>query len=132
LQVLEFNPRNTVESTVNFLALRAHEKGLELEGYVEPTVPPSLLGDPGRLRQILLNLTGNAIKFTERGKVVTRLDGERADGAFVALHFSVKDSGIGIPADKQTAIFDAFTQVDGSRARSYGGTGLGLTISKRL
>ncbi|HMD84157.1 MAG TPA: ATP-binding protein [Terriglobia bacterium] len=132
LQALEFNARDTVESTLNLLALRAHEKGLELEGHVEPSVPLTVLGDPGRLRQILLNLTGNAIKFTERGKVIVRLDREPADGVFVVLHFNVKDSGIGIPAEKQTAIFDAFTQVDGSAARSYGGTGLGLTISKCL
>ena len=132
LQALEFHARDTVESTLSFLAPRAHEKGLELEGHVEPTVPQTLLGDPGRLRQILLNLTGNAIKFTERGKVIIRLDREAADGIFVVLHVTVKDTGIGIPADKQTAIFDAFTQVDGSTARSYGGTGLGLTISKRL
>jgi PAS domain S-box-containing protein len=132
LQALEFDARDTVESTLKFLALRAHEKGLELEGHVEPTFPRTILGDPDRLRQILINLTGNAIKFTERGKVIVRLEREPGDGIFVVLHFSVTDPGIGIPREKQTAIFDAFTQVDGSTARRHGGTGLGLSISKRL
>jgi PAS domain S-box-containing protein len=132
LQAVEFNVRDTVEATLKFLAMRASEKGLELERYVDPTVPQTLLGDPDRLRQILINLTGNAIKFAERGKVIARLEPESRDGVFVMLHFSVQDPGIGVPADKQTAIFDAFTQVDGSAARRHGGTGLGLTISKRL
>jgi CheY-like chemotaxis protein len=132
LQAVEFSARDTVESTIKSLSQRAHEKGLELEGHVEPAIPETLLGDPGRLRQILINLAGNALKFTDRGKVIVRLERESEDRGFVMLHFSVRDPGIGIPAEKQTAIFDAFTQVDGSAARRHGGTGLGLTISKRL
>ncbi|MGO8786945.1 MAG: response regulator [Terriglobia bacterium] len=132
LQSVEFSARDTVESTMKFLAQRAHEKGLELGAHIEPAIPQTLLGDPGRLRQILINLAGNALKFTDRGKVIVRLERESEDRGFVMLHFSVQDPGIGIPADKQAAIFDAFTQVDGSAARRHGGTGLGLTISKRL
>ncbi len=132
LQALQFDVRDTVESTVKFLEMRASEKGLELESHVEATVPQTLLGDPGRLRQILINLTGNAVKFTEQGKVIVRLECEPPDGTFIVLHFSVKDPGIGIPREKHETIFDAFTQADGSTARRHGGTGLGLTISKRL
>ena len=97
---------------------------------VEPDVPALVHGDPGRLRQILINLIGNAIKFTERGEVAVAI--ERSSDGRDALHFSVRDSGIGIPAEKQSVIFEAFTQVDGSFTRRFGGTGLGLTIASRL
>ena len=132
LQSVEFSARDTVESTMKSLAQRAHEKGLEFEGNVEPAIPKILLGDPGRLRQILINLAGNALKFADQGKVIVKLEQQSEEGEFIVLRFSVQDQGIGIPANKQNAIFDAFTQVDGSTTRRHGGTGLGLTISKRL
>src|SRR5262249_50278602 len=97
-----------------------------------PDVPDALVGDPGRLRQILLNLAGNAIKFTERGEVVLQVEKAAQSEASVDLHFSVRDTGIGIAPEKQQTIFEAFTQADNSTTRKYGGTGLGLTISARL
>ena len=123
-----------VNQTLKTLALRAHKKGLELSSRIAPDVPPMLSGDPDRVRQILVNLVGNAIKFTHQGSIVVEVrpesSGPEAD-AF-RLRFTVRDTGIGIPADKQRIIFDAFSQVDGSTTRQYGGTGLGLTITKRL
>jgi CheY-like chemotaxis protein len=115
------------------VALRAHQKGLELIVDVDALVPTAVRGDPGRLRQVLVNLLGNAIKFTEKGEVVLRVAKEEAsaDGV-VVLHVSVTDTGIGIPLDRQQHIFEAFTQADGSVTRKYGGTGLGLTISSRI
>jgi CheY-like chemotaxis protein len=131
-EAVEFDLRGRLEATVKVLALRAHEKGLQLNHRVRPDVPQVLVGDPGRLRQIIVNLVGNAVKFTERGEVTVEVErqSETADG--VVLHVGVTDTGIGIPADRQSAIFGAFTQADGSTARRYGGTGLGLTISRRL
>jgi signal transduction histidine kinase/CheY-like chemotaxis protein/streptogramin lyase/HPt (histidine-containing phosphotransfer) domain-containing protein len=117
------------------LALRACEQGLELACQVAPGVPDGLLGDPGRLRQVLVNLVNNAIKFTERGEVVVRVAVEpdaAAPSDTVVLHFAVQDTGIGIPADKLEPIFAVFSQADGSTTRKYGGTGLGLAISKQL
>ncbi|GAB6039410.1 ATP-binding protein [Endothiovibrio diazotrophicus] len=108
----------------------AANKGLRLEAVVDPTIPPQLLGDPGRLRHILLNLVGNAVKFTERGYVELRV--ERLPDDPQTLRFRVTDSGIGIPAEKHRTVFEAFTQADGSTTRRYGGTGLGLTLCKRL
>ena len=112
--------------------LRAHEKSLSLVYNLAPDVPTFLAGDVMRLRQILLNLIGNAIKFTERGEVALRVEHEPGAREAGLLRFSVSDTGIGIPADKLDAIFKSFTQVDSSTSRKYGGTGLGLTISKRL
>ena len=113
------------------LSLRAHQKGLELAFEIEPNVPDALVGDPGRLRQIILNLVGNAIKFTEQGEVVLSVQLLTHVGE-AQLRFTVTDTGIGISPEKQAAIFEAFKQADGSMTRKYGGTGLGLTISSRL
>jgi signal transduction histidine kinase/DNA-binding response OmpR family regulator len=140
LDPIDFRLRDMLGDTMRSLALRAHEKGLELLYHVQPDVPDALVGDPGRLRQILVNLVGNAIKFTSEGEVVIHVsraedDGSeppphRQDGCMV--HISVRDTGIGIPPEKQRAIFEPFTQADGSTTRNYGGTGLGLAICKRL
>ncbi len=133
LDPIDFSPHDTIRDTANTVALRARQKGLELIVDVGPAVPPALSGDPGRLRQILVNLLGNAIKFTQRGEVVLRVTIEEAgptDG--IVLHFSVRDTGVGIPLDRQESVFEAFTQADGSTTRTYGGTGLGLTISSQL
>jgi CheY-like chemotaxis protein len=112
--------------------LRAHQKGLELIVDVDASVPHTLRADPGRLRQILVNLLGNAIKFTHQGEVVLRVTREAATPPEGVLHFSVRDTGVGIPLDHQESIFEAFTQADGSVTRTYGGTGLGLTIASHL
>jgi signal transduction histidine kinase/DNA-binding response OmpR family regulator len=149
---LPFSLREGLGNTMKSLALRAHQKGLELVCHVHPSVPDNLTGDPVRLRQVLVNLVGNAIKFTDRGEVIVEVT--MADGGWrmadlketsfsnpkseirnpqsVGLHFSVTDTGIGIPLEKQHLIFDSFTQADGSTTRKYGGTGLGLAISRRL
>jgi len=132
LETIEFRLRGSIEPTMKTLALRAHPKGLELNCAVAADVPDALLGDPGRLRQVLLNLLGNALKFTERGEVTLLVECESTVHEAVVLHFIVKDSGIGIPAEKQAGVFDAFTQADGSTTRRFGGTGLGLTISRQL
>ena len=118
--------------TIKTLGLRAHEKGLELACHILPDVPEELVGDPGRLRQIVINLVGNAIKFTDRGEVVVRVTVENQDADSVCLHFAVSDTGIGIPAEKQSHIFQAFEQADQSTTRLYGGTGLGLAIVSKL
>ncbi|MDO8547582.1 MAG: response regulator [Nitrospirales bacterium] len=132
LEEVDFDLNDVVENAVEIVAIRAHEKGLELTSHVMPNVPTDLVGDPTRLRQVLLNLLGNAIKFTESGEVILRVTKNPASTEPGALHFSISDSGIGIPSDKLGTIFERFTQVDSSTTRRYGGTGLGLTISKRL
>jgi PAS domain S-box-containing protein len=132
LESIEFSLRDTLEPTLKTLALRAHEKGLELNYQVRPDVPETLVGDPGVLRQIVVNLVGNAIKFTEHGEVNVRVERESEEERRACLHFRVQDTGIGIPVESQTEIFDAFVQADSSTTRRYGGTGLGLTISRRL
>src|SRR6202043_2275599 len=109
-----------------------HQKGLELIVDVGASVPHTVNGDPGRLRQILVNLLGNAIKFTHQGEVVLRVLTEAVTPRDVILHFSISDTGVGIPLDRQQRVFEAFTQADGSVTRTYGGTGLGLTISSQL
>jgi two-component system sensor histidine kinase/response regulator len=133
LDPIDFNPHNTIGDTARAMALKAHQKGLELIVDVASDVPGILKGDPGRLRQILVNLLGNAIKFTQHGEVVLRVTREvtTADDD-VTLHFSFRDTGVGIPEGRLESIFDAFTQVDGSTTRLYGGTGLGLSISSQL
>ncbi len=132
LDPVSFNLHDLVEETVHALALRAHEKGLELTSEIKSEVPEFVLGDSTRLRQILTNLAGNAIKFTDHGEVSVSLALEDHTDDQLRLHFTVKDTGIGIPKDKLKSIFDAFAQVDGSTTRKYGGTGLGLTICQRL
>ncbi|MBU0664626.1 MAG: PAS domain S-box protein [Proteobacteria bacterium] len=142
LEKIEFNLRDLVEKTGEVMAVRAHEKNLELLCYLPQDVPENLLGDPDRLRQVLINLIGNAIKFTPAGEIVVSIKAQpsagpggnkdAAQGKTVELLFEVKDSGIGIPADKLDSIFQSFTQADSSTTRKFGGTGLGLTISRRL
>jgi signal transduction histidine kinase/DNA-binding response OmpR family regulator len=140
----EFALHEQLDETLRLLALRAHQQGLELLYEVQPDVPQKLVGDSARLRQIILNLVGNAIKFTKQGEVLvtvsptevktgTEIEAEvSTDERAVSLHFTVSDTGIGIPPEKQARIFEAFTQADGSTTRQFGGTGLGLTISQRL
>ena len=132
IDAIDFNLGDSLGDTMKTLSLRAHQKGLELAFEIEPDVPDALVGDPGRLRQIIVNLVGNAIKFTEQGEVVLHVKTESRTADDIHLHFTVADTGIGIPAEKQTSIFEAFKQADGSMTRKYGGTGLGLTISSRL
>jgi PAS domain S-box-containing protein len=132
LDPMEFDVRSLVEDSVRTLAPRAHLKDLELVCDVAAGLPARVIGDPGRIRQVLLNLLGNALKFTEQGEVVVRVDAEASAAGSMMLHLSVRDTGIGIPADKQASIFDAFTQADASTTRRFGGTGLGLTITTHL
>jgi PAS domain S-box-containing protein len=154
LEILDFNLEGLLEDFAGTLALQAQQKGVELVWVMEPNVPVLLRGDPGRLRQILTNLTGNAVKFTHEGEVAIRVsmaeEGQESGnlklekeeerirkksgegGEFVMLRFSVRDTGIGIPPDRLEDLFSPFTQVDGSTTRKYGGTGLGLSICKQL
>jgi two-component system sensor histidine kinase/response regulator len=132
LDPIDFTSRDAIGDAANAVALGAHQKGLELIVDIDAAVPHTLRGDPGRLRQILLNLLGNAIKFTDHGEVVLRVTSAATTPRDVVLHVAISDTGVGIPLDRQQSIFEAFTQVDGSTTRRYGGTGLGLTISSRL
>ena len=132
LDDVDFELPDVVGDATKALALRAHEKGLELGFRIGANVPRSLLGDSLRLRQILLNLVGNAIKFTDKGEVFVLVDAVEIGDPELRLHFQVRDTGMGIPAEKQRMIFEAFAQADGSSTRKYEGTGLGLTISSRL
>ncbi len=132
LESIPFDLRESLGETMKALSFRAHQKGLELVYEVQPDVPEALLGDPSRIRQIIVNLVGNSIKFTERGEVLVSVERGAETDKTVDLHFAVKDTGVGIPADKQQKIFEAFSQADGSMARKYGGTGLGLTICTKL
>ena len=132
IESIEFNLRDCIALSIKALALRAHQKGLELTCDIRPEVPERVVGDPSRLRQIIINLIGNAIKFTESGEVGLRATVDSRTPAGVQLHFIVLDTGVGIAPEKQKLIFEAFSQVDGSTARKFGGTGLGLTISSRL
>ncbi len=129
---IRFSVRETVGGAMATLAARAHAKNLEMIFNVLPHVPDALIGDAYRLRQVLLNLIGNAIKFTEKGEVIVHVDTDLHSTDTVLLHFVVTDTGIGVPAEKQKAIFEAFLQADGSMTRRYGGTGLGLAISSHL
>ena len=129
---IDFELRDSLGDTLKTLSLRAHEKGLELALHVAPDVPYRLQGDPTRLRQIVVNLVGNAIKFTAHGEVVLHATVESQTENEIVLHFTVADTGIGIPSDKQQTIFAPFTQADSSATRRYGGTGLGLAISRQL
>jgi PAS domain S-box-containing protein len=132
LDHIAFDVRPLVDASVNTVAWRAREKTLSLAVQVHADVPYRVVGDPARLRQVLVNLLGNAIKFTDRGGVSLHVDVHAAVDGKVTLHFAVEDSGIGIPVEKQRVIFDAFTQADGSTSRRYGGTGLGLAICTRV
>ncbi len=132
MENLAFDLRNTLEEMGDLLAMRAHEKGLEFTTLVEPEVPSRLCGDPGRLRQVLTNLVGNAVKFTERGEVAVGVSLDSEDDKTATLRFAVRDTGIGIPEDKLETLFEPFTQADASTTRRFGGTGLGLSISKSL
>jgi PAS domain S-box-containing protein len=136
LERMEFDLWDVIDKTAEMMALRAHEKDLEFACSIAPGVPTQLIGDPNRLRQILLNLIGNAIKFTDKGEVVLRVtcdSGSIRDGTGeVTIRFTISDTGIGISKDKLELVFEPFTQADSSTTRRYGGTGLGLTISRRL
>ena len=132
LEAIDFNLRVTLENAADTLALKAHEKGLELTCHIRPDVPTALIGDPGRLRQIIVNIAGNSLKFTEEGEIVIRVEKESETDDSVKLHFMVSDTGIGIPQDKLDSIFNSFEQVDGSTTRKYGGTGLGLSITRQF
>jgi len=132
LEALDFNLRESLETTLKTLAMRADEKGLELMCEVAPEVPEMVRGDSSRLRQIVVNLVGNAIKFTDTGEIAVKVQLEAREGTDCICRFTVADTGIGIPEDKRESIFDPFSQADTSTTRKYGGTGLGLTISTRL
>ena len=132
LDSINFNLRNAIEDVAYTLARRAQEKGLEIACLIHPDLTSDLRGDPGRVRQILVNLVGNAIKFTHHGEIIIEADPVQETETHVLVRFAVQDTGIGIAYDRQAAIFDRFTQADGSTTRKYGGTGLGLTICKQL
>jgi len=132
LEEIDFDLRNTLENAANTLALKANEKGLELTCHIKPDVPTALIGDPGRLRQVIVNLAGNSIKFTEKGEVVIQVEVEKETDASAKLHFMISDTGIGISPNKIESVFNSFEQADGSTTRKYGGTGLGLSISRQL
>ncbi len=132
LEMLSFDIRQLLDDFIDMTSLRAENKGLEYVCFIHPDVPTMLIGDPGRIRQILFNLTGNAIKFTEKGEIGIRVSVERHEDIDITLRFSVRDTGIGIPENKKAELFESFTQADTSITRKYGGTGLGLAISKEL
>ena len=132
LEDIEFNVRNTIDTVVDMMSLRAEEKGLEFNYLVDQKIPTMLKGDPGRLKQVLINLVNNAIKFTEKGEVFINAELEKDKGDAISMKISVIDTGIGIPEKGRDILFKSFTQVDSSTTRKYGGTGLGLAISKNL
>jgi signal transduction histidine kinase/DNA-binding response OmpR family regulator len=131
-ETLDFDLRTAVEDTVDMVKIRANEKGLDLACLIQHEVPSLLLGDPGRLRQVLMNLMDNAVKFTGKGEVVIRITLEEESETHATLRFAVSDTGIGIPQDRRDRLFQSFSQVDPSTTRKYGGTGLGLAISKNI
>ena len=132
LEKIDFDLRTTLEHAIQTVMTRATEAGLDLVCRLDPEVPTALIGDPSRLRQILVNLLGNAVKFTEKGRVAVEVKTEKEEDSSLLLHFSVSDTGIGIPPEKLNTIFESFRQADGSISRNYQGTGLGLSISKEL
>lgn len=132
LESVSFSLRNCVEETIKTMGIRASEKNVELGCFISRHVPETLIGDPGRIRQIIINLVGNAIKFTDEGEVVISVETEQIEDNTTQLLFKVRDTGIGIPKEKQTVIFESFKQADGSTSRIFGGTGLGLCISSKL
>ncbi len=132
LECIPFHLADVVQGAIDIIGVRARAKGLSLSCEIPPEIPPRWMGDPGRLRQILLNLLSNAVKFTDRGGITVRVEHGQNQRAPAELHFAISDTGIGIPADRISTIFDSFTQADASTTRKYGGTGLGLAISKRF
>ncbi|MDJ0882740.1 MAG: response regulator [Desulfobacterales bacterium] len=132
LETIPFDLRLLIEDVTGSIAMRARNNGLEFASHIAPDLPARLMGDPGRLRQVLNNLAGNALKFTEQGEIVIRAQTISDSPSRVTVRFEVADTGVGIPVDRQKAIFESFTQADGSTTRKYGGTGLGTTISKQL
>src|SRR2546428_1701040 len=132
LEAIPFNLQDCLDHGLRPLVIRGRQKGLKVECRVDPEVPDKLVGDPGRLRQVVTNLVGNALKFTERGEEVVRVGADVESAHSVLLRCSVSDTGVGIPVDKQLDIFRSFTQADSSTSRVYGGTGLGLTITGHL
>ena len=132
METVPFNLRDALDDTMKSVSFRAHQKGLELVCHVLPEVPDALQGDPTRLRQIVLNLLGNAVKFTSQGEVVLVVEKREEVNEAVVLHFAVTDTGIGIPREKHASIFEVFTQADTSTTRKFGGTGLGLAICSRI
>ncbi len=132
LESLDFNLRTLVEDTCEILAIKAQEKSLEVVAAIDSELPPCVVGDPGRLRQVLTNLTGNAVKFTTKGEISIRVSMLRQTDSDITLRFAVKDTGIGIPRERIGALFSPFVQADGSTTRKFGGTGLGLSISLQL
>ena len=132
LEKIDFGLRDSLESATRVVSVQAHQKGLELSCHVLPDVPDRLRGDPTRLRQVVVNLIGNAVKFTSKGEVAVRVECVEEDEESATLTFTVRDTGIGIPPEHQAKIFEAFTQADGSMTRTYGGSGLGLAICSRL
>jgi len=132
IEEIDFDLHSSMEETVGMFGARAHQKGLELTCRIDPDVPAWVRGDPGRIRQIVLNLAGNSLKFTEQGEIAIRVECLEQDAESAQLRVSVRDTGIGVPADRKDKLFHAFTQVDGSTTRKYGGTGLGLAICRQL
>src|SRR6266404_8400659 len=132
LERIDMDLRGTVDDVAHLLAIQAHAKGLELITIVDPLLPDRLIGDPGRLRQVLLNLGSNAIKFTSEGEVSIDLRLVSTDEAGAIIRCEVRDTGIGIPAERLESLFQPFSQIDASTTRHYGGTGLGLSIVRRL
>jgi CheY-like chemotaxis protein/HPt (histidine-containing phosphotransfer) domain-containing protein len=132
LEAIPFSLGDTIGDTVRTMAVRAAEKGLELSVELDPAVPDAVVGDPGRVRQILFNLLGNALKFTHVGRVEVAVDVDSVHAEEIELHFTISDTGIGIPEDVRDSVFDSFAQADGSTTRKYGGTGLGLSITADL
>ncbi len=132
LEAIDFDLRERLCDALKTSCVRAEQKGLELAYDIDASLPEVLTGDPDRMQQIVVNLVGNAIKFTSRGEIVLRVTEESRTGDRIVLHFALSDTGIGIPIEKQKAIFEPFTQADGSTTRKFGGTGLGLTISRQL
>jgi two-component system, sensor histidine kinase and response regulator len=132
LESIDFGLREELYRTLTPLHVQAQQRGLQFSLQVQPEVPDLLIGDPTRLRQVITNLVGNAVKFTREGYVAINVGGVKREKGDCLLQIDVRDTGIGIPAEKQAAIFEAFSQADGSTTREYGGTGLGLSIASRL
>ncbi|HZK74719.1 MAG TPA: ATP-binding protein, partial [Clostridia bacterium] len=132
MERIDFSPKHVTEEAIELFAEPAANKGIELVLDVEPDVPHNAIGDPGRLRQVLINLVGNAIKFTDTGEVVVRVRRQESPGPGVQLHFEVADTGIGLTAEEQALVFSTYSQVDSSTTRKYGGTGLGLATARML